>query len=112
MKTQTDEVVMDDVVLFAVVERGKADAIVKKAIDAGATGATIFFGRGTGEKTIPFFRSLNIESAKEIIIIVCRHERSRSIYEALKAAGQCHKHGKGLVFMLPVLAVDGLTGDA
>jgi len=102
---------MNDVVIFAVVERGKADDIVKKATEAGATGATIFFGRGTGEKTVPFFRSLNIESAKEIIIIVCQHERSREIYKAVTVAGQFHEHGKGLAFMLPVLATNGLTNN-
>lgn len=93
---------MHEVAIVAVAERGKADNIVKKAIEAGATGATIFYGRGTGEKTVPFFRSLNIESAKEIIIIVCRHEGSSAIFEAVTAAGRFHEHHTGLVFMLPV----------
>lgn len=103
---------MDDVAIFAVVERGRADEIVKKATEAGATGATIFYGRGTGEKSVPFFRSLNIESAKEIIIIVCRRERSRAIYEAVTTAGHFHEHGKGIAFTLPVLDIDGLDSDA
>jgi nitrogen regulatory protein PII len=107
----SEEVPMEEVVIFAVVERGRADEIVKKATAAGATGATIFFGRGSGEKTVPFFRSLNIEAAKEVIIIVCQREKAQAIYEAVTSAGHFHEHGKGLAFMLPVLAVDGLIND-
>ena len=35
--------------IVAIVERGKADKIVEKAKEAGAKGATIIYGRGTGQ---------------------------------------------------------------
>jgi hypothetical protein len=47
----------------------------------------------------------------EIIIIACQNERSRELYEAVTVAGHFHEHGKGLAFMLPVLATNGLTND-
>ena len=34
--------------IVAIVERGKADKVVNAAKKAGATGATIFYARGTG----------------------------------------------------------------
>lgn len=41
---------MDDVkCIVAIVERGRAERIVDKAKKAGAKGATILYGRGTGE---------------------------------------------------------------
>ena len=43
---------MDSLCIIAVVERGKADKIVVKAKDAGAKGATVFYGRGTGESEL------------------------------------------------------------
>ena len=36
--------------ICAIVERGKADGIVGQGKKAGAEGATVFYGRGTGEK--------------------------------------------------------------
>ena len=41
---------LTDKAIFAIVERGKAEFIVEKAKEAGAEGATIVYGRGTGEK--------------------------------------------------------------
>ncbi len=42
--------------IVAIVERGKADAIVEKAKKAGADGATILYGRGTGQsEALRFF---------------------------------------------------------
>ena len=53
---------MDSLCIIAVVERGKADKIVEKAKDVGARGATVFYGRGTGESEVKRF--LNISSSK------------------------------------------------
>lgn len=41
--------------IVAIVERGKADKIVESAKDAGASGATVFYGRGTGESEVKGF---------------------------------------------------------
>ena len=41
--------------IIAIVERGKADRIVDKAKKVGAKGATILYGRGTGESEINKF---------------------------------------------------------
>lgn len=103
---------MDHVAIVAIVERGKADGVVKKAIEAGAPGATIFFGRGSGEHTFAFFRSLEIESSKEVIIIVTPRERKTPIYDAVVEAGHIHTPGKGIVFTFPVEDVDGLMKAA
>ena len=34
--------------IVCILERGKANDVVKKAVEAGARGATIFFARGSG----------------------------------------------------------------
>jgi len=56
--------------IVAIVERGKADAIVEKAKKAGADGATILYGRGTGQPEAMRFFNLHIEASKEVIIIL------------------------------------------
>ena len=50
--------------IICIVERGRANDVVHQAVEAGAGGATIFFGRGSGETTFSFFHSLKVESAK------------------------------------------------
>ncbi|OQA90827.1 MAG: hypothetical protein BWY26_01360 [Elusimicrobia bacterium ADurb.Bin231] len=40
---------MDELVLITcIVQRGKADRVVKESLTAGAEGVSVFYGRGTG----------------------------------------------------------------
>ncbi|MCR2043660.1 P-II family nitrogen regulator [Anaerosalibacter massiliensis] len=64
----------EKICIVAIVERGKADKIVDKAKDAGAKGATILYGRGTGESEIQKFLNIHIEASKEIILIVSKNQ--------------------------------------
>ena len=64
----------EKICIVAIVERGKADKIVDKAKDAGAKGATILYGRGTGESEIQKFLNIPIEASKEIILIVSKNQ--------------------------------------
>lgn len=88
--------------IIAIVERGKANAVVKKASEAGARGATIAYGRGSGEHIFSFFRSLQIEPAKEIICIICPGEEVDKVYDAVVEAAKVKKKGMGIVFTMPI----------
>ena len=96
------------VCVVAVVERGKADKIVAKAKTAGAKGATIFYGRGTGESEIKRFLNIHIESSKEIILVLCEKEKYRPILDAIVDAGKLKEPGTGIVFTLPIIDLIGL----
>ena len=88
--------------IIAIVERGKANAVVKKASEAGARGATIFFARGSGEQVFSFFRSLQVEPSKEIIMIIVPSEDKRKIYDVVAEAANVKEKGKGIMFTLPI----------
>ncbi len=66
--------------IVAIVERGKADAVVEKAKKAGADGATILYGRGTGQSEALRFFNLHIEASKEVIIILSDIDKYKPIY--------------------------------
>ena len=100
---------MSNEVLFCIIERGKADTVVKAAIAAGAGGATIFFGRGSGATTFSFFHSLNVDSAKEVIVIVVGPETREAVVEAVTQSARLNEPGKGLLFTFPVSEVRGIT---
>ncbi len=94
--------------IVTIVERGRADAVVEQAKVAGASGATIMYGRGTGETEAKKFLNINIESSKEIIIILTGEEQYRAIMDAIIEAGDIKEAGTGVVFSLPISELVGL----
>ena len=100
---------MDEIkCIIAIVERGKADKIVNHAKKVGAKGATILYGRGTGETEALKFFNIHIEASKEIIIILSEEENYKPIYEAIIKAGRLEEPGTGIVFTLPASNLVGL----
>lgn len=95
--------------IIGIVERGKADMIVKAAKKAGASGATIFFARGTGETEAKRFFNINVESAKEVIIILADTNEKDKIVEAMTDAGKINDAGTGIIFTLNIEDLIGLS---
>lgn len=94
--------------IVAVVERGKANNIVEAAKNVGANGATIFYGRGTGESEVKKFLNMHVEASKEIIIILTEKDKYKTIMDAMVEAGELKKPGTGIIFTLPVTNLIGL----
>ncbi len=99
---------MDVKCIVAIVERGKADKIVDKAKKAGARGATILYGRGTGQSEALEFFNIHIEASKEIILILSETDRYKPIYEASVEAGRLNEPGTGIIFTFLVSELLGL----
>lgn len=93
--------------IIAIVERGKAEHIIDEAKKVGAQGATIVYGRGTGDKEFQKFFNLHIESSKEIILIISHEDCVEPIREAIIEAGKLDKPGTGIVF---TVAIDDMFG--
>ena len=102
---------MDSLCIIAVVERGKADKIVEEAKKVGARGATIFYGRGTGESEVKRFLNIHIESSKEIILVLSDDEKYKSIFDAMIDAGRLNEPGKGIIFTMPILNIAGINNN-
>lgn len=94
--------------IITIVERGKADKIVNAAKLAGANGATIFYGRGTGESEVKKFLNMHVEASKEIIIILTEIDKYKAIMNAMVEVGQLKKPGTGIIFTVPVNNLIGL----
>ncbi|HHY06128.1 MAG TPA: P-II family nitrogen regulator [Clostridia bacterium] len=93
--------------IVAIVERGKADKVVQEAKKAGANGATILYGRGTGEHEAMRFFDIQIESSKEVILVVVEREKYEPVFETMIRAGKLKEPGKGIIFTFPI---DNLVG--
>ena len=99
---------MDVKCIVAIVERGKADKVVDKAKKAGARGATILCGRGTGQSEALEFFNIHIEASKEIILILSETDRYKPIYDAIVEAGRLNEPGTGIIFTFLVSELLGL----
>lgn len=86
-------------VITCIVERGKADKVVKSAIEAGAQGATIFYGRGTGVRQKLGILGSMLIPEKEVIIIATNKDKTDDIFNAIVTSGRLDKPGKGFAFI-------------
>ena len=96
-------ITLTDVALITcVVQRGLADDIIKAANEAGAQGATVYFGRGTGVRERLGLLGLAVEVEKEVINILVAEDQLDLIFERIYIAGQLDTPGMGIMYVTPV----------
>lgn len=97
--------------IVAIVGRGFSDYVVSAARDAGATGATIIYGRGTDD----FNRSvmgISLQPEREVVLVVVKASDRRAIMQAILNKTSVIEEGRGVCFSLPVTEVYGLGNVA
>lgn len=97
--------------ILASVKADITDRIVDAAKEAGATGATIIPGRGTGIKEAKTFFGLSLEAQTDIIMFLIEEHLVTKILDVIKKAGEFHKPGTGIAFVMPVEHVVGLESQ-
>ena len=97
--------------ILASVKADITDRIVDAAKESGATGATIIPGRGTGIKEAKTFFGLSLETQTDIILLLVEEHLITKILDVIKKAGEFHKPGTGIAFVMPVEHVVGLESQ-
>ena len=87
------------------------DGVVDAAKEAGATGATIIPARGTGIREAKTFFGLSLEAQTDIIMLLVEEHLITQILDAIKKAGEFHKPGTGIAFVVPIEQVVGLDSQ-
>ena len=87
------------------------DHIVDTAKEAGATGATIIQARGTGIREAKTFFGLSLEAQTDIIMLLVEEHLVTKILTTIKEAGEFHKPGTGIAFVVHVEHVVGLESQ-
>ncbi len=93
--------------ITCVIQRGKADKIVRAALDAGAAGATVFFGRGMGLRERLGLLGLAIVPEKEVIMIVTKQAETQRIFDVIVEAAKLRTPGMGIAYTMPIHQVAG-----
>jgi nitrogen regulatory protein PII len=97
MSTHEIITLTDASLITCIVQRGRADDVVKAAQEAGAQGATITYGRGTGVRERLGLLGLTIEAEKEFINIVVANDEVNQIFDKMYVAGQLDTPGMGFI---------------
>lgn len=97
--------------ILSSVKADLTDHIVDTAKGAGATGATIIPARGSGIHEAKTFFGLTLEAQTDIIMLLVEEHLVAKILNAIKEAGEFHKPGTGIAFVVPVEQVVGLESQ-
>ena len=106
-----DEEVFDDQtykLVVAIVQRGYSDEAINAARSKGAKGAVVINGKGKGESKRSFF-GFQVDPENETILILVKEEICVPVVKAIYAAVDFKSAARGMVFVLPVSYVSGMT---
>ena len=92
---------MNNLMIIAVIPLGCADKVIKAANEAGATGATIFHGRGTNQTSEGLF-SFKIEPEEEIVVIAASEKVTNLICTKLHDEFIMNNNRNGSIYVLPI----------
>jgi len=97
--------------IIALVEDSKTNEVVEAARTAGATGSTVINqARGEGVKKSKTFFGLNLETQRDVILLLVEEHMSRSILETIAKVGEFdEKPGTGIAFQVDVEDAVGIT---
>ena len=97
---QREITVLKDVALITcVVQRGVAEPIINAARDAGAQGATVYYGKGMGMRERLGILGVAVEVEKEVIQIVVSTEQVDRVFEKMYLAGNLDTPGMGIAYI-------------
>ncbi|MGB4702945.1 MAG: P-II family nitrogen regulator [Syntrophomonadaceae bacterium] len=97
--------------IVTIVNKGRAEKVMEAAKKAGAEGATILYGRGSGIHEKAKLFGIVIEPEKEIILTLVPADISQEVLESILKEAELHKPNKGIAFIVPVSKVAGINHD-
>ena len=95
--------------IVVIVPSGKAEDALEAARRAGAEGATIVHGRGTGIHEQKKIFNIPIEPEKDILMILVPESLTDGVLAAIDEAVELNKPGHGIGFVLEAKQVVGLA---
>ena len=93
--------------IITVIARGFSDYVISAARDAGATGATILYARGTADADKQVM-GISLQPEREVVLTLVKSSERRKIMQAINEGTSLLEEGRGICFSLPVSDVFGL----
>ena len=108
-KTELENTNENDLIV-CIINRGYADYVVDASRDAGATGATILYGRSSVKGEEIELNGINIQAEKEVVLIVVDKKIRKKVMQEISDRTHPTEKGNGIVFSLPVNDIRGGAG--
>lgn len=99
MSTREFSILTDLSMITCIVQRALADDVVQAAQNAGAQGATVYFGQGSGTRERLGILGLAVDVEKEIITILVADEQVDRIFERMYFAAKLDVPGAGIIYV-------------
>mgnify|MGYP004507491495 CR=1 FL=1 len=106
IKEQTNEQIE---MIVAVINRGYSDYVIDASRDAGATGATVLYGRSSIKKDDLELNGVALQAEKEIVLILVKKSIRKKVMQEISDRTHLQERGNGICFCIPVNEVKGLT---
>jgi nitrogen regulatory protein PII len=97
------------ILIITIVKKGLGDTVIESSIKAGAEGATIVYGRGTGIHERKKIMGVSLEPEKEIVLSVVYRDQVDEIIKEITDSIDLEKPGAGIAFTLPLERVFGIS---
>jgi nitrogen regulatory protein PII len=97
--------------ILVFVEDSKTDDVMQAARDAGATGATVINNaRGEGLQLSKTFFGLNLETQRDVVLMLVEEHLSRAILEEIDRVGEFEASpGAGIAIQIDVEDAVGIS---
>ena len=97
--------------IIALTEDSITDKVVEAAKQKGATGSTVISSaRGEGMEVAKTFLGLNLETQRDVILLLVEEHMSRDILESMEATGEFEANpGSGIAFSIDVEDAVGVS---
>lgn len=96
--------------VVTIVNKGWSSTVIEASQEAGARGATVLKGRGSGLKVAALF-GIPIEPEKDIILCAVPEEISEEVVLSISHSAALVKAGTGISFILPIKGIVGVFED-
>ena len=93
---------VDKNLIIFICNHGYAHEAMKQARKAGARGGTILHGRSSVSQEKTKFFGIRIHPEKDVVMIVCRNEKTDDLMKALTKDYGVESQARGLAFSLKV----------
>ncbi len=95
-------------VIFCIINAGFSDDVMFAARKAGATGGTIFKGRGVAPREAEELFNIAVQPDKEIVMLLVPQEIKDDVLRELYQGAGLGSEAQGIAFSMPVTRAIGL----
>ena len=95
--------------ILTIINKGYADYVIDAAREAGASGGTIIYARGTNKNLDEKFLGISIQPEKEVVLTLVKHSEKNKIMKEICEKSNLDEKGNGICFSIPASRVVGIT---